>query len=79
MIIFGLFNDSLQEVRWCLPQGEYFQVSEAICKDKNVGNLEEPLTRLSEWVPSEDIILSCLIYYGGRLSELNENDQWKCN
>lgn len=48
MILFGPFNASLQEVRWCLPQGECFQVSEAICKDGNVGDLEEPLTGLSE-------------------------------
>ena len=58
MILFGPFNASLQEERWCLPQGECFQVSEAICKDGNVGNLEEPLTGLSEWVPSEAIVLS---------------------
>ena len=79
MILFGPFNASLQEVRWCLPQGECFQVSEAICKDGNVGNLEEPLTGLSEWVPSEAIILSYLFHCGGRLSDLNGKEKWKCS
>ena len=62
-----------------LPQGECFQACEAICKDGNVGSLEEPLTGLSEWVPSEAIILSCLFHCGGRLSDLNGKEKWKCS